>query len=290
MKKIIALTSAAILVSSIGAYAEESLATQSAETKAPVAKEAIQSSKIDFNKVSYIIGYEMGQSLKGQDIPLNVNSLQKGIKTALAGKESKLSQEDSKKIMQTFQQEMIQKAQLSLKAESTENSKSSDAFMSAIAQKVPGVKKVTDNIYYQVLTKGKGNAPDKDDMVTVDYTGTTPGKTFSNDKNALEKIKHGELLGHVFDSSGTAGKPAIFPLNQVISCWKDALSQIPVGSEVILYCAPKAAYGEMAPPKIGPNQAVSFKLRLIKATSLTADKKDETKTDAIKRHLKNNFN
>ncbi|WP_119344145.1 FKBP-type peptidyl-prolyl cis-trans isomerase [Facilibium subflavum] len=276
MKKIATLAMATLLAGSISAYAAGTNTDTSAKmTKPAAAKQDSQPTKVDLNKVSYIIGYEMGKGFKSQNIALNVKELQSGIKTALAGKDSKISKEDAKQIMQAFQQEMIQKAQVKLKEESTVNEKSSDTFMAAVA-KIPGIKKVNDDVYYQVLTKGDGKAPAKDDMVTVDYTGTTPAKAFKDDKNALDQIKQGKLLGKVFDSSKKTGKPATFPLNQVIPCWTDSLSQIPVGSEVILYCAPKAAYGEMAPPQIGPNQVLSFKVKLISAKAAQSDN-DNTK-------------
>lgn len=260
MKKIIALTTALMLAGSMSAYAAD-VTTQPAATTVDKPQ---ADAKVDMSKVSYIIGYEMGKGFKTQNIDLNVSELNKGINAGLQGKDSAISQEDSKAIMQAFQQEMIKKAQEKLKAASTENLKSSDAFMSAIA-KEKGIQKAADGVYFQVLKKGDGKAPAKTDTVTVDYTGTTPAKVFSSDKDAQAKLAKGELLGKVFDSSEKTGKPATFPLNQVIPCWTDALSQVPVGSEVILYCAPKTAYGEMAPPQIGPNQVLSFKVKLISA-------------------------
>lgn len=283
MKKIITLTSAVLLAGSITAYAAGAQDVTKAEVK-PAAEKTAKPAKVDMNQVSYIIGYEMGKGFKSQDIKLNTKKLNAGLKTGLAGKDSEISEDKSKEIMQAFQMEMIQKAQAKMKKEGEENQKASDAFMADIA-KMPNVKKASDGIYYQIIAEGKGEVPAKTDTVTVNYTGTTPAADFNKDaKKGAVKLTKGELLGNVFDSSEKTGKPATFPLNQVIPCWTDALSQIPVGSTVILYCAPKQAYGEMAPPQIGPNQVLSFKVELLKAekaqadasTQTTADKKDES--------------
>ncbi|MFZ9035463.1 MAG: FKBP-type peptidyl-prolyl cis-trans isomerase [Francisellaceae bacterium] len=259
MKKISALLASALLAGSISAYAADASTTTTTEpAKAMAAKH------VSMNDVSYIIGYEMGKGFKEQGMDLDVKSLEAGASTGLSGKDAKFSEAEMKTMMQSFQQEMIQKAQAKLQAESSVNEKTSVSFMKAV-EKIPGIVKASDGVYYQVITKGKGTVPSKEDTVTVNYTGSTPAKAFSESKDGMAQLEKGELLGKVFDSSDKTGKPATLPLNQVIPCWSDALSQIPVGSTVILYCAPAQAYGEMAPPMIGPNQALSFKVELISA-------------------------
>ncbi|WP_440683663.1 FKBP-type peptidyl-prolyl cis-trans isomerase N-terminal domain-containing protein [Cysteiniphilum halobium] len=281
MKKIITLTTAMLFAGSITAYAADAHTTETTVNAKPA---AAKHAKVDMNQVSYIIGYEMGKGFKSQDIKLNVKKLNDGLKTGLEGKESKISDKESKEVMQAFQMEMIQKSQAKIKAEGQANQKAADAFMADVA-KMPNIKKAADGIYYQVITEGKGEIPAKTDTVTVNYTGTTPAADFNkNAKAGAAKLAKGELLGKVFDSSEKTGKPATFPLNQVIPCWTDALSQIPVGSTVILYCAPKQAYGEMAPPQIGPNQVLSFKVELIKAKKAEkpAAANDDTKSTDTK--------
>ncbi|WP_116964269.1 FKBP-type peptidyl-prolyl cis-trans isomerase N-terminal domain-containing protein [Fastidiosibacter lacustris] len=279
MKKIIALTTAMFLAGSMTTYAADQVANSATKNK-PVAEKKAELAKVDMDDVSYIIGYEMGKGFKSQDIKLNIKDLNLGLKAGLSGKESKISEDKSKETMQAFQMEMIEKAQAKMKAESEANLKTSDTFMADIA-KMATVKKAADGIYYQIITKGKGEIPSKTDVVTVNYTGTTPATDYAKDtKDAAAKLVKGELLGKVFDSSEKAGKSVTFPLNQVIPCWTDALSQIPVGSTVILYCAPAQAYGEMAPPQIGPNQVLSFKVELIKTEKADTDKKVEDSYDS----------
>lgn len=260
MKKIIALTSLIMLAGSTAVYAKD--ATAIATGKNVAKSEA--SEKIDMKDVSLIIGHEIGKGFKSQGIDIDVKEFEKGLNSGFYGKPARISEEKSKEIMQNFQQQMIKKGQEKIKAEGEENLKLSDAFMMAI-EKLPVVKKAAEGVYYQIIKSGSGKTPKETDTVTVEYTGTTPAKAFSETKDALAKIKQGELLGEEFDSSKRTGKPAVFPLDQVIPCWTEALSKLPVGAEAIIYCSPKTAYGEMAPPQIGPNQVLSFKVNLLKA-------------------------
>ena len=177
----------------------------------------------------------------------------------------------------TVRTKMIKKAQMHEELKAKVNAKFSAKFIEAI-EKLPAVKKAAEGVYYQIIKNGSGKTPKDTDTVTVEYTGTTPAKAFSETEGGLAKIKQGELLGEEFDSSKRTGKPAVFPLDQVISCWTEALSKLPVGTEAIIYCSPKTAYGEMAPPQIGPNQVLSFKVNLLKAEkeAKANDSKDST--------------
>lgn len=265
MKKLIALTSVILLSGSIIAHAENAQVALDVTSKATLLKTEKVTNSPEFNmeQVSYIIGYEMGKGFKSQDIELNVKKLNAGLKIGLAGNKPKLSDKESKEIMQAFQMGMIQKAQVQMKARGEFNQKASNALMTYIAN-MPNVKKASDGIYYQIIIQGNGEVPSKNDTVTVKYTGSTPAADFNKDfKASSAKLDKGELLGKVFDSSDKTSQPMTFPLSQVISCWTETLSKIPVGSTFILYCAPKQAYGEMAPAEIGPNEVLSFKVELI---------------------------
>lgn len=109
----------------------------------------------------------------------------------------------------------------------------------------PGVIALPDGLQYKILREGQGERPTDGDMVTVDYSGTF-------------------IDGHEFDSSYKRGKPATFPVNGVIPGWTEALKLMKVGSTWKLYIPAALAYGEQgAPPAIGPNQTLIFKVHLI---------------------------
>ncbi len=109
----------------------------------------------------------------------------------------------------------------------------------------PGVVALPDGLQYKILQEGQGERPADGDMVTVDYSGTL-------------------IDGQEFDSSYKRGKPATFPVNGVIPGWTEALKLMKTGATWNLYVPASLAYGEQgAPPAIGPNQTLIFKVHLI---------------------------
>ena len=55
------------------------------------------------DKLSYVIGRQVGGDFKGQGMDLNFSLFLEGIESVYAGAESKLSQEESLKVLQEFQ-------------------------------------------------------------------------------------------------------------------------------------------------------------------------------------------
>lgn len=108
-----------------------------------------------------------------------------------------------------------------------------------------GVVTLSDGLQYKVLTNGNGAKPTESDVVTVNYEGKL-------------------IDGTIFDSSYQRNQPATFPLSGVIPGWVEALKLMPVGSTWELYIPAELAYGETgAPPVIGPNEVLIFKVNLL---------------------------
>jgi peptidylprolyl isomerase len=84
--------------------------------------------------------------------------------------------------------------------------------------------KTPSGLASMVIKKGTGKTrPGRTDEVTVHYTGwTTDGK--------------------MFDSSVVSGKPATFPLNEVIAGWTEGLQLMVVGETRRLWIPEKLAY------------------------------------------------
>lgn len=119
-----------------------------------------------------------------------------------------------------------------------------EAFLASNKKKA-GVVTLADGLQYKVITSGTGEKPTDTDLVTVDYAGTL-------------------IDGTEFDSSYKRGEPATFPVAGVIPGWTEALKLMKVGSTWELYIPAQLAYGtEGAPPVIGPNETLIFKVKLI---------------------------
>ena len=118
------------------------------------------------------------------------------------------------------------------------------AFLTSNKSK-PGVVTLPDGLQYKVIVEGKGAKPTLNDVVTVHYAGTL-------------------VDGKEFDSSYKRGEPATFPVAGVIAGWTEALQLMPAGSTWELFIPAKLAYGDQgAPPVIGPNETLIFKVQLI---------------------------
>lgn len=252
MKKLAVIISATLLSSAVFADTKPTTDTDS--------------TAVDMSKVSYLMGRNMGEQLEKSKISLDQENFTKGLQSALYGEKSEISDKDAQQIMQAFQKEMMEKMQKAEKEQADANLKLSNNFEEALTE-LDNVKAVdgAKGVYIQTLKEGDGAQPTKDDTVTVNYRGTTPSQAYADDKDgSIKTIEEGNQIGNEFDSSYTRGEPATFPLNGVVKCWQEAITQLKVGSKAIVYCSPDTAYGEQDVPNIGPNQILSFQVELLK--------------------------
>jgi FKBP-type peptidyl-prolyl cis-trans isomerase len=96
----------------------------------------------------------------------------------------------------------------------------------------------------QVLVVGEGAQPGPTDEVKVDYHGTLSD-------------------GTVFDSSVDRGTPAQFPLDRVIPCWTEAVTQMKVGGKSRIICPASIAYGARGMGSIPGDAALAFEVELL---------------------------
>ena len=194
---------------------------------------------------SYVIGRNIGESIVGQNLDVDVDILVSALKEALAGKESRLSEDEMIAVMQKLQQQMAAKAAEEAKAAAAANLKKGEAFLLANVKK-EGVMTTKSGLQYRVVKKGDGASPLASDEVTVHYEGRL-------------------INNKVFDSSIKRGQPATFPVNGVIKGWTEALQLMKEGAEYELYIPAELAYGTRgAGQDIGPNEVLIFKVSLIK--------------------------
>jgi len=124
------------------------------------------------------------------------------------------------------------------------NKTTGEAFLAENAKK-PDVVTTASGLQYKVMKEGDGAQPKAADKVIVHYAGTL-------------------LDGTLFDSSYKRGKPATFPLNQVIRGWTEAVQLMKVGSKWQLFLPPHLAYGSQgAGGTIGPDATLIFEVELL---------------------------
>ena len=195
-------------------------------------------------KISYSIGLNIGTNLKAQNIDINPDLLERGIKDALTGTQPLLTQEEIKEVLSAFQKEMTAKADAERSAISEKNKTEGAAFLAENGKK-EGVVTLPSGLQYKVLNTGTGAKPKATDIVVTNYKGTLIDGTES-------------------DSSYSRGKPAEFPVNKVIAGWTEALQLMETGSKWQLFIPANLAYGEKGyADVIAPNSVLIFELELI---------------------------
>jgi len=115
-----------------------------------------------------------------------------------------------------------------------------------------GAVRSESGMIMRVLVEGDGPQPGPTDTVRVHYHGTLRD-------------------GTVFDSSVDRGTPAEFPLDRVIPCWTEAVTQMKVGSKARVICPASIAYGSRGMGTIPGDAALAFEIELLDIVKPHAD-------------------
>lgn len=195
-------------------------------------------------KISYILGQEIGHSFKESPVEIDLDIFIQGINDSLKGRKSPLDADETNQIKQEFSRQVQESRQTQMAALSEKNRADAEAFLAANKNK-EGVVTTKSGLQYKVLKQGNGPKPQKQDRVSVHYRGTL-------------------LDGTEFDSSYKRDKPATFQVSGVIPGWTEALQLMNVGSKYRLFIPSDLAYGSRgAGRKIGPNSMLIFDVELL---------------------------
>ncbi|PIK15233.1 FKBP-type peptidyl-prolyl cis-trans isomerase [Halobacteriovorax sp. JY17] len=199
---------------------------------------------VDWNKVSYVLGQQIGSDFKEQGITVELEAFFNSFKDAFNGEPSNLTGPEMQEIMQSFQVYMQAKQAEKMEKESTLNLEEGSAFLAKNATE-EGIKTLESGLQYRVLTEGSGKTPTNTDTVEAHYEGKL-------------------INGSVFDSSYQRGQTIDFPVNGVIPGWTEALQLMSEGSKWQLFIPANLAYGEAgSPPVIPPNSTLLFDVELV---------------------------
>ncbi len=194
-------------------------------------------------RAGYTVGLSIGQSLKQQELEVDLTFLVRGIRDALAGNKPALSKQEMQETMQAAQKEAEARMVKRIKVEGARNKAEGDKFLAANAKK-EGIQTTKSGLQYKILKEGKGPSPQAGDVVRTHYHGTY-------------------INGDVFDSSVESKEPAEFAVNRVIPAWTEALQQMKVGSKWQLFVPSELAYGESGFQDIPPNKTLIFEVELL---------------------------
>ncbi len=207
------------------------------------------------------IGNGYKQGLEKQSVEFDANLIAQGVKDALSGTKTRLTEEEAKTVLTEVQTEVNKQRQEKMQEAAAKNKAEGEAFLADNKSK-EGVVTLPSGLQYKILTAGIGPKPTASDQVVCNYRGTL-------------------LDGTEFDSSYKRGKPATFGVGQVIKGWTEALQLMPIGSKWQLFIPSSLAYGERGGPgsAIGPNEALIFEVELLSIVDKAKDDKSKGEED-----------
>jgi FKBP-type peptidyl-prolyl cis-trans isomerase FklB len=192
-------------------------------------------------KISYAIGFQVGQSLKNDGLDVDPAVVAAAIADVQGGVEPRVTTEQMQEAMAAFEKERAE----AVVRMGEENKKKGAEYLAKHA-KEKGVVTTKSGLEYKVVEAGKGKQPTSDDKVTVHYRGTL-------------------LSGEEFDSSYARGEPATFPVHGVIKGWQEVLPLMKEGAKWEVAIPSDLAYGERGTGHgIGPNETLLFTIELLK--------------------------
>jgi FKBP-type peptidyl-prolyl cis-trans isomerase FklB len=216
--------------------------------------------KTQKDKFSYALGMKMGENLHKQSVPVDPAILARGLRDALAGGKTQLTDEQAQAALGAVQNDIRKKQQEKTEAAAAVNKKQGDTFLAENKSK-EGVVTLPSGMEYKILTAGTGPKPAATDSVVCNYRGTL-------------------IDGKEFDSSYKRGEPVTFAVNGVIKGWTEALQLMPVGSKWQLVIPPDLAYGDRgAGADIGPGSTLIFEVELLSIQDKSKDKPADKPAD-----------
>ncbi len=197
----------------------------------------------DEKKLGYIIGMDIGKSLRDQGTAVDLDSLVEAIRATYNGKELAMTDEEAGQVRKEYIEKRQAEQQAEAAAVGETNLVAGQKFLAENAKK-EGVKTTASGLQYKVETMGTGAKPVATDTVKVHYRGTL-------------------LDGTEFDSSYARNEPISFGLNRVIAGWTEGVQLMPIGSKFTFYIGPDLAYGEGGGGPIPPNSTLVFEVELL---------------------------
>lgn len=210
----------------------------------------------DAKQFSYVVGMDVGNSLKNLGTDLDLDTVVKAIRDVMEGNELLLNESQANELKQAFFQKRQQEAAEQAQEQAAANREKGEAFLAENAQK-EGIETTESGLQYEVIEEGEGDQPAASDRVTVHYTGTL-------------------IDGTVFDSSRERGQPATFALNQVIPGWTEGLQLMKAGAHYKFYIPSELAYGERgAGDVIEPGSTLIFDVELMEVADSESEAGEE---------------
>ena len=197
----------------------------------------------DKGKLSYAVGWDIGEDIKRRGAEFDVESIITAIRDSAAGRTAQVPAEEMTTLLTALQQKVRQEQAEAFRKLSDENQAKSTEFLTANKSK-SGVVALPSGVQYRIIDEGEGSRPGMESTVKVHYRGSK--------MNGLE-----------FDSSFARGVPEEFSVNSVLKGWQEVLPLMKTGATWQVFVPPEMAFGARGNPPVGPNEALIFDLKLV---------------------------
>ena len=207
-----------------------------------IAQAAEKTQENEAHDLAYSLGASLGERLRLEVPDLQLQALVEGLQQAYQGKPLALKDEQIEQILTEHE------AQTALQSPPPQSEAALEKEHRFLAEEKtrPGVRELADGILLTELTPGTGANAGPNGKVQVLYVGRLPD-------------------GTVFDQNT---QPQWFSLDSVISGWRSALQNMPVGAKWRLVIPSAQAYGaDGAGDLIEPFTPLVFEVELRGATS-----------------------
>lgn len=199
-------------------------------------------------KLSYVLGREVGQGISESPSKIDLNLFMRGVQDTIGNRKSLVSPQEEERVKAEFGSQMREAQSKKMAAAADQNAKAEESFL-AKNKSQQGVVTTASGLQYQVLKDGSGEAIKPTDRIKVHYRGSL-------------------IDGTEFDSSYARNQPAVFDVAGVIPGWTEGLQLMKFGGQYRLWVPSKLAYGERGAGRaIGPNSLLIFDVEPIEISN-----------------------
>lgn len=198
-------------------------------------------------KMSYLMGFRTGYSLKGQRDAIDQQIALQGVQDALSGAKPLMTEQDMEAVLEADRKERAARQEEKNRILIEKNKKESDAFLAENATK-PGVISLLSGLQYKVITEGKGKRPTATDKVIVNYTA---------------KLVDGTVFD---DSENHDPHPPAVPVSgydNLPAGWTEGIQLMNEGSKWQLFIPPSLGYKDRISQSIPPNSVLLIEVELL---------------------------
>lgn len=197
----------------------------------------------DTLRISYGIGYNMGQNMRVQYIPANLDIFEKGFEDGYNGITPLLTNLELQEAKRNYDRDRLKRVKGFSKVAQL-NKEVGEAFLKQNAEK-RDVEILPSGLQYKIISEGSGATPKEKQYVKIHY---------------IAKF----VDGTEFENTYQKGNARIVPVDQLVKGWTEGLLNMKEGAKWVLYIPDFLGYGEEGNGNdIGPNVTFILELELI---------------------------